>query len=108
MLHHLKTCQKKTNQTKNILHTLQVPRWFPPRLLLVPLHQDVGGGQDGTAAHAHLQSHHDAQPPRGQCARSEQQQGKQRRCQGGYRLRAEAGEGRLHGEDAGLCCVLSC
>lgn len=104
-MHH-RTCQIKQTQKKSkypnkkTLHSLQVPRWFPPRLLLVPLHQDVGGGQDGTAAHAHLQSHHDAQPPRGQRAHSEQQQGKQRRRQGGRRLRAEAGEGHLRGYQA--------
>lgn len=41
---------------------MQVSCWFPSRICLVSLHQSVGGGQDGTAARTHLQSHHDAQP----------------------------------------------
>lgn len=42
--------------------SLQVSCRFPSRLCVVSLHQSVWWGQDGAAAHAHLQGHHVAQP----------------------------------------------
>lgn len=73
MDHHPKNSGQKTNFPLFV----QVSRWFPSCICLVPLHQSVRGGQDGTAAHTHLQSHHDTQPPQRQRIRTHLHQSKQ-------------------------------
>jgi len=47
---------------------VQVSGGVPPGVLLVSVHQVLGRGQDGAAAHQHLQGDHDAQLPRRQHA----------------------------------------
>lgn len=72
---------------------LQVSRRLPSRLCMVSLHQSVWGGQDGTAAHTHVQGHHDAQPPQGERAR----QNKPRLWRKPHGERRKS----AHGEEAG-------
>lgn len=91
--------------------SLQVSCWLPSRLRLVSLYQRVRGGQDGTAAHAHLESHHDAQPPQRQCTCLHQNNKHLRHnhgCRSDRRERCYKKIWRALGEEAGKYDILSC